>query len=156
MGAGVNGLDESDEVAPVQNYQKNLLFDLRRGAFQDRIKQVIEQNKTSSFISIIIFTIYSIMLIRYQKDVRRLSLKYPDTALFLVASTALMGLEFLFQTLIQFFLTLELGNKCCLPLWIYILCSISFNIWGVSFVFQHNVEEFRQLPSNEYIIIQMA
>lgn len=132
-----------------------MIIELRKQFFQERINQIVQESKRQSFFAIVIFTVYTILLIRYWRDLRDVYEIEPKTVFYCVISTAQFGLEFLVRTYAIMFYTLEIGVKTCMPEWIYTIGSISFNIWGCSFIFKDSYE-LKSGPRNQKTIYVMT
>ena len=72
---------------------QDLHIEMRRASFDARVKQIIEENKRNSISSMIIFTVYTFMLIRYQDDMWAVHRQYPEVVNYLISATFCTGFE---------------------------------------------------------------
>ena len=66
---------------------------MRKSSFDHRVHQVIEENKRNAIGSVIMFTVYSIMIFRYQDDMWAVYDEYPQIVDYLISATAIYGFE---------------------------------------------------------------
>lgn len=108
---------------------------MRRASFDGRVKQIIEENKRNSISSMIIFTVYTFMLIRYSDDMWAVHREYPEVVYYLISATGATGFECFWQIFTATMFTFEYGVKACTCSWVLIVALQAHTYWGVTHVF---------------------
>ena len=89
----------------------------------------------------IMFVVYTIMLLRYQEDMWIVYDEYPEAVVYLISATALYGIEYILQVITGTIYNLDCGLKVCKPTWFYIISSMAHTYWGISHIFSSRFDK---------------
>ena len=114
----LRGSAQLDSSSFKKKYAKEIVYEdlsieMRRATFDIRIQKITEENKFYSVPCLIIFVIYSIMLVRFQDDMWAVHRKYPGVVTFLISSTCIAGFEFFWAAFDAVMYTFDYGLKTC-------------------------------------------
>ena len=108
---------------------------MRRATFERRVNMTKKRTRRTSVMSVIIFVVYTILMIVYNSSLWSTYAKYPEIVIYMIVSTARYAFEFLLQIHMTKYYSYDYGIKSCKLLWTYTVTSMAFSYWGMAHVF---------------------